>query len=84
MAYTRFKALDLLHSREIPKLDIKKRKTSEFYGENVFNGRTMQEYLSKEAYEHIVTATSTGSKIDRKGFRLRNARGKRLLFGGKV
>jgi len=66
MAYTRFKALDLLHSREIPKLDIKKRKTSEFYGENVFNGRTMQEYLSKEAYEHIVTATSTGSKIDRK------------------
>jgi len=66
MAYIRFKALDLLHSREIPKLDIKKRKTSEFYGENVFNGRTMQEYLSKEAYEHIVTATSTGSKIDRK------------------
>ncbi len=66
MAYTRFKALDLLHSREIPKFDIKKRKTSEFYGENVFNGRTMQEYLSKEAYEHIITATSTGSKIDRK------------------
>jgi glutamine synthetase len=66
MAHIRFKALELLYSREIPKLELNTRRTSEYFGENVFNRRTMQEYLSKEAFEHIVSAIDKGCKIDRK------------------
>lgn len=41
-------------------------KRSELFGSNVFNEQAMRQYLSKEAYESVMDASETGSKIDRK------------------
>ena len=39
---------------------------SEFFGSHVFNEVSMQQYLTKEAYEGVVNAIKHGSRIDRK------------------
>ncbi|MFD2914896.1 glutamine synthetase III family protein [Psychroserpens luteus] len=38
---------------------------SEIFGANVFNESTMRQYLTKEAFESVMDASSSGSKIDR-------------------
>ena len=38
---------------------------SEIFGTNVFNESTMRQYLTKEAFESVMDASSNGSKIDR-------------------
>ncbi len=40
-------------------------KSSEYYGSHVFNQKAMREYLSKEAYERVLSAIEKGNKIDR-------------------
>ena len=40
-------------------------KSSEYYGSHVFNKKAMREYMSKEAYESVLSAIDKGNKIDR-------------------
>jgi glutamine synthetase len=40
-------------------------KSSEYYGSHVFNQKAMREYMSKEAYESVLSAIERGNKIDR-------------------
>ncbi|NVJ89691.1 MAG: glutamine synthetase III [Flavobacteriaceae bacterium] len=41
-------------------------KRSSLFGRNVFNSITLQQYLTKSAYESVMSAIEKGSKIDRK------------------
>jgi glutamine synthetase len=66
MANTRFTALNSLLELKPIKFENNHLKTSEYFGENVFNKKKMQEYLSKEAYENVIDAIEGGGKIDRK------------------
>ena len=42
------------------------RKISEYYGDHAFTLSAMREYLTEEAYDHVVAATQDGIRIDRK------------------
>ena len=42
------------------------RKISEYYGDHAFTLSAMREYLTEEAYDHVVSATQDGIRIDRK------------------
>ncbi len=42
------------------------RKISEYYGDHAFTLSAMREYLTEEAYDHVVSATQEGIRIDRK------------------
>lgn len=66
MATLRFKALqDVLHRTpvqpETPSVRI-----SQYFGSSVFNGDTMREYLTAEAYESVRDAMMRGTRIERK------------------
>lgn len=65
MTKLRFKAVETA-SRRKP-LEVKKptRKTSDYYGEKVFNRKTMTKYLSKEAFEQLIDTTERGASVDR-------------------
>ena len=41
-------------------------KISEYYGDLAFTVNAMREYLTEEAYEHVVSAMVDGTRIDRK------------------
>jgi len=66
MTKLRFIALQELLSRKPVEVMYPEEKTSEYYGMNVFDRNKMQKYLSKEAYEAVVTAVDKGTRIDRK------------------
>ncbi len=66
MSIIRFNALDEVSRRESINVELPAVKTSEYFGENVFDKYKMQEYLSKEAYENVLAAIEKGNKIDRK------------------
>jgi len=62
----RFKAMeDLLNRSKIP-VELDSIKTSVYFGINVFNDKTMQSYLSKEAYKEVKSSSEEGTKLDRK------------------
>jgi len=42
------------------------RKISEYYGDHAFTLSAMREYLTEEAFDHVVAATQDGIRIDRK------------------
>lgn len=66
MAQIRFFALKEAQNRIPEKLEYPEKKTSDYFGINVFDKRKMQEYLSKEAYNGVVESIEQGNKIDRK------------------
>ncbi len=66
MTKLRFIALKELLSREPVEVMYPEEKTSEYFGVHVFDRNKMQKYLSKEAYEAVVTAVDKGTRIDRK------------------
>ncbi len=66
MGKIRFIALEEVFSRKPLEVKEPSKKTSEYFAENVFDRRVMQEYLSKEAYDNVVQAIDKGGKIDRK------------------
>ncbi len=66
MASIRFKALETLFSRTPKKVEAADKKTSDYFGINVFDKNKMQKYLSKEAYKSVMTAIDKGTRIDRK------------------
>ena len=66
MAKFRMKAMeDLLSRGKIP-VELESAKTSEYFGINVFNDKTMKSYLSKEAYQEVVSAIEEGKRLDRR------------------
>ncbi len=65
MSKFRFSAIQEAQKRK-PKEVEEFGKRSEFFGENVFNEKTMMQYLSKEAFEGVMYAIKNGKKIDRK------------------
>jgi glutamine synthetase len=66
MAILRFVALEKALSRIPKEFNIPFKKTSEYFGINVFDDAKMQKYLSREAYESIKESIWTGSRIDYK------------------
>lgn len=66
MAKIRFFALSEASNREPVKMEYPQKKTSDYFGVNVFDKRTMQEYLSNDAYHGVMESIERGDKIDRK------------------
>ena len=66
MATIRFFALQDAQNRRPVNIEYPEKKTSDYFGLNVFSGKTMQEYLSTMAYEGVKECVEKGDKIDRK------------------
>ncbi len=66
MATIRFKALEALMSRQVFSVDTPSKKTSEYFGENVFDQKKMRVYLSREAYDTVIDAIENGTRIPRR------------------
>lgn len=65
MSKIRFNALkDILHRTPVAVEEEGKR--SELFGKNVFNEDAMRQYMTKEAFESVMSAINEGKKIDRK------------------
>jgi glutamine synthetase len=66
MARIRFKALEEVMKRQAVISSFPEGKVSDYFGMYVFNREKMQKYLSKEAYEHVISSIEQGTRIDRK------------------
>jgi glutamine synthetase len=66
MAQIRFFALKEAHNRQAINIEYPEKKTSDYFGLNVFDKQKMQEYLSESAYDNVMASIEQGSKIDRK------------------
>ncbi len=66
MATIRFKAIEEVLKRKPVEVKLPSVKTSEYFGENVFDKYKMQEYLSQEAYQNVIESINQGTRIDRK------------------
>lgn len=66
MATIRFKALEELMKRQAMQIDAPAKKTSEYFGENVFDQKKMKVYLSREAYDTVMDAIENGTRIPRR------------------
>jgi len=66
MATLRFKALEQVFDRKPACIEAPAKKTSEYFGRYVFDKAKMQKFLSKEAYQTVITAIEKGIRIDRK------------------
>src|ERR1700743_3840280 len=65
MSNIRFQALQAVLTRQIPEVKSPGTKISDFYASNVFDKKKMMDYLSKEAYQSIVSAIEIGEPIPR-------------------
>ena len=65
MSTIRFKALQETHHRTAVKI-VETEKRSALFGRNVFNQQAMQQYLTRTAFESVVSAIEHGTKIERK------------------
>ena len=65
MSNLRFQALNAVLTRTIPVVKQPSTKISDFFGANVFNKKTMKEYLSKEAHQSVTNSIDLGEPINR-------------------
>jgi glutamine synthetase len=65
MSTLRFQALREASSRKPIHFEESEKKST-IFGSNVFNGNTMKQYLTSEAYKAVQGAIQQGTKIDRK------------------
>ena len=65
MSITRFNAVEKASNRKAVEAITPKQKVSEYYGENVFNRKAMQKFLSQETYQALTYAIDNGIPIDR-------------------
>lgn len=65
MSNSRFNAVEKASNRKAVEAITPTRKVSEYFGENVFNRKAMQKYLSKETYKALTYAIDNGVPIDR-------------------
>ena len=66
MSTYRITAIEDVLERAPKALETPSRKISEYYGDHAFTLSAMREYLTEEAYDHVVSATQDGIRIDRK------------------
>jgi glutamine synthetase len=66
MPHLRFRAVEEALRREVVSVDLPCKKISEIFGINVFDRSKMQNYLSNEAFESVISAIDEGRRIDRK------------------
>lgn len=66
MAIIRFKAIEQILTRPAIEPKVYTEKVSDYYGKNVFNKSVMQTFLSKEAFQSVMSAIEGGSRIERK------------------
>ncbi|PJJ79567.1 glutamine synthetase III family protein [Mucilaginibacter auburnensis] len=65
MPNIRFRALETVLTRTTPDVKVPSQKISDYYGTNVFDMQKMKDYLSKDAYQSIITAIEKGEPIQR-------------------
>jgi len=65
MSKLRFKAVAAASNRKVVEVEKPKSKTSDYYGEKVFNRKAMSQYLSKETFKAITKVIDKGEPIDR-------------------
>lgn len=65
MANIRFQALQAVLTRTVPEVKFPSSRISDFFNANVFDKKKMKEFLSKEAFQGIVTAVDKGEPIGR-------------------
>ena len=65
MSNSRFNAVEKASNRKAVEAITSTQKVSEYFGENVFNRKAMQKYLSKETYKALTYAIDNGVPIDR-------------------
>lgn len=65
MAVIRFVALEEASKRAPREFEYPEKKTSDYFGINVFDKQKMQKYLSKDTYDGVVECIEKGIKIDR-------------------
>jgi glutamine synthetase len=67
MAYIRFQAVSTANSRKPSQHEYSPaKKTSDYFGINVFNKEKMLRYLSQEAYEGVMECIDKGLNVDRR------------------
>ncbi len=66
MSTYRITAIEDVLERAPKALETPSRKISEYYGDHAFTLSAMREYLTEEAYDHVMSATQDGIRIDRK------------------
>lgn len=65
MSIFRFNAVEKASNRKAVEASTPDQKVSEYFGENVFNRKTMQKYLSKETFKALTQSIDRGTPIDR-------------------
>ncbi len=65
MTKLRFKAVAIASERKPVEVKKPKGKTSEYYGEKVFNRKAMSKYLSKETFKALNDAIEKGESVNR-------------------
>lgn len=65
MSITRFNAVEKASNRKAIEVVTPTQKVSDYFGENVFNRKAMQKYLSKETYQSLTDAIDSCKPIDR-------------------
>lgn len=65
MSIFRFNAVEKASNRKAVEANTPDQKVSEYFGENVFNRKTMQKYLSKETFKALTQSIDSGTPIDR-------------------
>lgn len=65
MSNLRFKAVAAASNKKPIEVKKPEKKTSEYFGEKVFNRSAMAQYLSKETYKIIINAIDKGRPVDR-------------------
>jgi glutamine synthetase len=66
MAVIRFQAVHDANAQKPVAVEFPSKKTSEYFGINVFDKEKMQRYLSQEAYDGVMECIEKGINIDRK------------------
>ncbi|MGZ3751770.1 MAG: glutamine synthetase III family protein [Mucilaginibacter sp.] len=65
MSNFRFQALEAVLNRTIPEVKLPSNKISDYFNSNVFDKQKMKEYLSKEAYQVIISSIDKSEPIPR-------------------
>lgn len=65
MSIFRFNAVEKASNRKAVEASTPDQKVSEYFGENVFNRKTMQKHLSKETFKALTQSIDSGTPIDR-------------------
>ncbi|KAF5081754.1 Glutamine synthetase [anaerobic digester metagenome] len=66
MAHIRFRAVEEAHKRSPQPVEVGSGNISDLFAVNVFDREKMRRYLTKEAYDSVISAIDEGRRIDRR------------------